>query len=78
MNEIVCITDSYNNTTYHGGIIIGERYEIIEYLKDIHPNGRFRIKGKFKEQRVVSNLYPKELFITLEDYRENKLNELIS
>lgn len=35
---------------------------------------RFRIKGKFEQLRIMTDIYPKELFITLEQWREKQLN----
>ena len=73
MEKIVCITKTYNNTTYEGGIIIGQIYDVIDYLPTVAPNGRFRIKGKFEQLRIMTDIYPKELFITLEQWREKQL-----
>jgi hypothetical protein len=74
MKKIVCVTKTYNNTTYEGGIIIGQIYDVVDYLPTVAPNGRFRIKGKFEQLRIMTDIYPKELFITLEQWRDNQLN----
>lgn len=81
--KVVCVTKSYKSekndyeVTYEGGVIIGEVYDVIDYYPNLHPYGRFRIKGKFNEQRIMSDIYPKELFITLEQHRENQLYKIL-
>lgn len=76
MNKIVCVTKTHNNTTYGGGIIIGQIYDVIDYLPTVAPNGRFRIKGKFEQLRIMTDIYPKELFITLDKWRDQQLNKI--
>ena len=70
MNKIVCVTKTHNNTT------IGQIYDVIDYLPTVAPNGRFRIKGKFEQLRIMTDIYPKELFITLDKWRDQQLNKI--
>lgn len=76
IKKVICVTKEYNGSTYNGGVIIGEIYDVVEYVPNSHPNGRFRIKGKLEEQRIMRDFYPKELFITLEQWREQQLNKI--
>jgi hypothetical protein len=76
IKKVVCITNEYKGSKYNGGVIIGEVYDVVEYVPISHPNGRFRIEGKLEEQRIMSDFYPKELFITLEQFREQQLNKI--
>lgn len=76
MYKVVCISKEHNNTVYEG-IVIGEIYDVIAFYSNVAPNGRIRVKGKFEDQRIISDLYPIQLFITLEQHRENQLNKLI-
>ncbi len=68
--NIVCISNKFYIWEYVG-IEIGNIYNVIEYLPNVHPNGRFRLEG-------VDKIYPKELFITLEEYRQAKLNKILN
>jgi hypothetical protein len=77
IKKVVCVTKTYKGCTYEGGVIIGKLYDVVEYVDNVHPNGRFRIKGEFKEQKLVSDFYPKELFITLEQCRNEKIDNII-
>lgn len=81
MTKIVCISKEHNGCTYNGGAIVGEVYDVIEYLPNVAPNGRFRIKGKLEGIEYSSgirtiDLFPKELFITLQQWREQQLNKI--
>jgi hypothetical protein len=51
-------------------LIINKVYNVVEYLPNIHPNGRFRLEHS-------NYIYPKELFITLEESRNIKIDELL-
>ena len=74
IKKVVCITKEYRGSTYNGGAIVGEIYDVVEYSANIHPNGRFRIKGKLDG---TSDLFPRELFITLEEHRQNQLEKIL-
>ena len=78
--KIVCISKEHNGSIYNG-VIVGEIYDIVEYLPTVAPNGRFRIKGKLEGIEYSSgiktiDLFPKELFITLQQWREQQLNKI--
>jgi hypothetical protein len=75
IKKVICVTKEYNGRTYKGGVIIGEIYDVIEYIANNAPNGRFRIKGKLDG---TSDLFPKELFITLEQHRQNQLEKILN
>lgn len=77
IKKVVCVTKEYNGRTYNGGVIVGEIYDVIEYIPNTAPNGRFIIKGKFEQQRIMTDYYPKELFITLEQHRQNQLEKIL-
>lgn len=76
IKKVVCVTKELNGSVYKGGVIVGEIYDVIEY----NPNyfrTMLKIKGKLEEQRIISDLYPKELFITLEEHRQNQLEKIL-
>ena len=75
IKKIICITKEFKGSTYNGGVIIGEIYDVIEFVPYNHPNGRFRIKGKLDG---TSDLFPKELFITVEQHRQNQLVKIFN
>ena len=82
IKKVVCITKEYRGSTYNGGAIVGEIYDVVEYVANVHPNGRFRIKGKLEGIEYpsgiqTSDLFPKELFITLEQHRQNQLEKIL-
>jgi hypothetical protein len=82
IKKVVCITKEYRGSTYNGGVIVGEIYDVVEYVANVHPNGRFRIKGKLEGIEYssgirTSDLFPKELFITLEQHRQNQLEKIL-
>jgi len=82
IKKVVCITKEYRGSTYNGGAIVGEIYDVVEYLANVHPNGRFRIKGKLEGIEYSSgiqtiDIFPKELFITLEQHRQNQLEKIL-
>ena len=59
----------YSTTVYKDlceNMIIGKTYNVIEYIPNNAPNGRFRLED--------GRIYPKELFITIEESRNKKLN----
>ena len=74
IKKVVCVTKEYRGSTYNGGAIVGEIYDVVEYVPNNHPNGRFRIKGKLD---ATSDFFPKELFITLEQHRQNQLEKIL-
>lgn len=74
IKKVVCVTKEYRGSTYNGGAIVGEIYDVVEYVPNNHPNGRFRIKGKLDG---TSDFFPKELFITLEQHRQNQLEKIL-
>ena len=81
IKKIVCISKEHNGSIYNG-VIVGEIYDIVEYLPTVAPNGRFRIKGKlegieYPSGIITSDLFPKELFITLEQHRQNQLEKIL-
>lgn len=81
MTKIVCISKEHTGSVYNG-VIVGEIYDVVEYLPTVAPNGRFRIKGNLEGIRYSSgiktiDLFPKELFITLQQWREQQLDKVI-
>ena len=74
IKKVVCVTKEYRGSTYNGGAIEGEIYDVVEYIANVHPNGRFRIKGKLDG---TIDLFPRELFITLEQHRQNQLDKIL-
>ena len=82
IKKVVCVTKEYKGSTYNGGAIVGEIYDVVEYIANNAPNGRFRIKGKLEGIEYSSgirtiDLFPKELFITLEQHRQNQLEKIL-
>ena len=68
---VVCITKEYKGVVYDG-VIVGETYDVVKYMANSHPNGRFRIKGNDS-----SEIYPRELFITIDQHRQNQLEKIL-
>lgn len=70
--KIKCITDTYTYPSHDYiakyKVVIGKVYDVISYHPDVGPNGRYRTSD--------GGLHPKELFITIEEWREDKLKEL--
>jgi hypothetical protein len=48
--------------------------ENMNFYNRYHINGRFRIRGKLDG---TSDFFPKELFITLEQHRQNQLEKIL-
>ena len=72
--KVVCITKEYRGSTYNGGAIVGEIYDVVETIWMNISNIRFRIKGKLDG---TIDFFPKELFITLEQHRQNQLEKIL-
>lgn len=82
IKKVVCVTKEYKGITYNGGAIVGEVYDVVEYVANNAPSGRFRIKGKLEGIEYSSgirttDLFPKQLFITLEQHRQSQLEKIL-
>lgn len=75
IKKVVLVTKEYKNLKYNGAIL-GEVYDVIEYVANSAPSGRFRIKGKLDLDGRI-DLFPKQLFITLEQHRQNQLEKIL-
>ncbi len=69
IKKIVCVAKEYKGVAYYG-VVVGEKYDVVEYMANSHPNGRFRIK-------CSREVYPRELFITIEQHRQNQLEKIL-
>jgi hypothetical protein len=77
IKKVTFITDTYwyrnsnDSIKYEAlceNLIINKTYNVVEYMPNIHPDGRFKLED--------GNIYPKELFVTLQESRNSKIDEL--
>jgi hypothetical protein len=80
--KVICIDNKmkYHNNEYYY-LTIGKTYEGFPIDIDIDPYIRNGKETKFYficDNSNTSNLYPIDRFITLQEYRNNKINEILN
>ena len=82
MIKVVCIKIEDNNPPYNNTLQIGKIYEAIDYsaaamLSDAGPNATSSNLFYILNLTKWPKIFPKSLFITLAEYREQQINNIL-
>ncbi len=69
--KMICIKNNRGNTTYDW-LKLGEEYNI-----SYHDNDDFLVICDTKLSPFFSITFPKEWFVTIEEYRDQQINKII-
>jgi hypothetical protein len=64
-DKVICINDNNQQGIY--SVIIGQIYEVSDTL----------VKDRIRVREKGNSYYPTNLFITVEQHRENQINKLL-